>query len=423
MKIKLINHASILVDTGDVKILTDPWLSGSAFDDGWDLLVSSNVSINDIDFDYIWISHEHPDHFSISDLKKLKNKTKFIYQDSPDGKVRRWLEDNGHEVVILKDFQTVNISSNTKICCSRVDDDSWVMLSNGDKTLLNLNDCNLNSKKDLEKIKNKIGKVDVLLTQFSFANWVGNKNDNHLHKQSAELILNRITNQGKYLNAEYIIPFASFVRFSHIDNSYLNNSIVTVDTAVDYIKNTSKPIVLFIDETWKVGSKKDNKKSISKWFKNGYDMIPTHNLHKPKKIDIEILNENFIKYVNKIKNKNSFWLIKLLYFFGCLPSTIVYLEDLKCYIEFNIASKFRVIKNIKRYDISMKSESLLNIFKFEWGRGTLTVNARFNADYNNIWKFFRQTKISYANNVGKYFPRTLTFSEVLNSYKNKWLDE
>ena len=72
MKIEFINHACYIVDTGKVRILCDPWLHGQAFDRGWEHLVETPVKINDLDYDYIWISHEHPDHFSVQDLMRLK---------------------------------------------------------------------------------------------------------------------------------------------------------------------------------------------------------------------------------------------------------------------------------------------------------------------------------------------------------------
>ena len=36
-KLKLISHACVFVDLGEVKLLTDPWLFGNCFNDGWSL--------------------------------------------------------------------------------------------------------------------------------------------------------------------------------------------------------------------------------------------------------------------------------------------------------------------------------------------------------------------------------------------------
>ena len=74
--VKFINHASIIISNGNKSILTDPWYSGSSFDDGWKLLYENETDdiiniLNDVN--YIWFSHEHPDHFSIKFLKIMKN--------------------------------------------------------------------------------------------------------------------------------------------------------------------------------------------------------------------------------------------------------------------------------------------------------------------------------------------------------------
>ena len=52
----------------DMNILTDPWYNGNAFDNGWSLLYENKHKfiikvLNKTN--YIYITHEHPDHFSI----------------------------------------------------------------------------------------------------------------------------------------------------------------------------------------------------------------------------------------------------------------------------------------------------------------------------------------------------------------------
>ena len=87
--IRFINHASILLDE---KILCDPWYSGSIFLNGWNLLHENNVDINSIVPQYIWISHEHPDHFNPSDLLKIEEDKRptILFQKNDDGKVKNW---------------------------------------------------------------------------------------------------------------------------------------------------------------------------------------------------------------------------------------------------------------------------------------------------------------------------------------------
>ena len=72
--IKFINHASVIIGDGEKFILSDPWYSGEAFHKGWNLLYETKeTDVEEIltGITHIWISHEHPDHFSVPFFKKF----------------------------------------------------------------------------------------------------------------------------------------------------------------------------------------------------------------------------------------------------------------------------------------------------------------------------------------------------------------
>ena len=72
--LKFINHASVLISHGDKALLSDPWYQGDAFHKGWNLIheLEDDKIINLLNqVTHIWISHEHPDHFSIMFFKKF----------------------------------------------------------------------------------------------------------------------------------------------------------------------------------------------------------------------------------------------------------------------------------------------------------------------------------------------------------------
>ena len=77
MNIQFYSHACFCVENDNALLLNDPYMSGTAFNDGWDLIV------NDVVFDrfseknlFIYYSHEHPDHFSIPFLKSIERKNR-----------------------------------------------------------------------------------------------------------------------------------------------------------------------------------------------------------------------------------------------------------------------------------------------------------------------------------------------------------
>ena len=60
MQIDFVNHASLVITHGSVRLLSDPWLHGSAFNEGWALLSRTAFEAADFeDITHIWYSHEH----------------------------------------------------------------------------------------------------------------------------------------------------------------------------------------------------------------------------------------------------------------------------------------------------------------------------------------------------------------------------
>ena len=93
-QVELISHASVLISIGGLKILTDPWFVGTAFNEGWSLDPSPNFdTIKDklADVDIVWISHEHPDHLHFPTLKLIREflpqRVRIAFQETNSDKV------------------------------------------------------------------------------------------------------------------------------------------------------------------------------------------------------------------------------------------------------------------------------------------------------------------------------------------------
>jgi hypothetical protein len=64
--------------------------------------------------------------------------------------------------------------------------------------------------------------VDLLMFQFGYANWAGNKGDVDIPKHQQDLIDSKNEYAISKLSPKMIMPFASFVYFSHEENFYCN---------------------------------------------------------------------------------------------------------------------------------------------------------------------------------------------------------
>ena len=74
-----VNHACFQVRSDSALLLVDPWLEGPVFNNGWSLVdqsTSNAAMVEELNHAgvpvYIWFSHEHPDHFSISFIRNSR---------------------------------------------------------------------------------------------------------------------------------------------------------------------------------------------------------------------------------------------------------------------------------------------------------------------------------------------------------------
>ena len=171
--IEFVNHASFVMNLDNKRLITDPWLEKRVFNEGWQLLSETKFNYDDFkNIDYIWFSHEHPDHFMPLVIKKIpeeyRAKIKVLYQKTIDERVSTFCQSlNFKEIIELSPNEWYKISENTQIMCTPFGKgDSWLAVKNQNHTILNLNDCPVTSEKDLSQIKEMVGKIDILFHSF-----------------------------------------------------------------------------------------------------------------------------------------------------------------------------------------------------------------------------------------------------------------
>ncbi len=187
MKLTLINHACCKVETKSIGILCDPWVEGTAFNNGWDLLIKTPLDFDAImeNVSYIWVSHEHPDHFSIPFLSRVakthKDNVIVLFQKTRDKRVLKFCTSQGLQVQELEDRVSTKLNDEVSVVCGVCDFyDSWLYITDGKHSVLNINDCHTRSSKDAENIANAVPpEPTVMLAQFSYASWKGGRENAH----------------------------------------------------------------------------------------------------------------------------------------------------------------------------------------------------------------------------------------------------
>lgn len=404
--LKFLNHSCFVLTTSKTKIICDPWFNGTAFGNGWSLLNDNSHNINEIEFDYIWISHEHPDHFSIPTLLKLKKKCTFLFQETKDKKVKKFLESKSHKVIELKHKEATVFGDLelTSIACDGYDSSLLVKYPDG-KTLLNINDARVELNQHLANeilplLKNET--LDILTFQFSYANWAGNKGDKKIPRFLQHEADKKNDEAISKLKPKAILPFASFVYFSHEENFFWNdnNWLEHVFERYSSIESTlifpipDKSINLNITD--KIHYADSNKSALVFWKQKH------KNLQIKDKIKSRSLNqikESYVKFNQRINETNTFLKSakKGRNFF-----INIRIADLNTTIKAGlIQSSFEVVSEPE--SISVSSETVDFLFTQLFARGTVSINGRVSFNYDNAHMFFLFFFIPYANNIGIYF--------------------
>ncbi|HEX5731480.1 MAG TPA: MBL fold metallo-hydrolase [Blastocatellia bacterium] len=411
MKIRWVNHASFVLEFGDVKLISDPWLEGTAFNDGWALLSPTAFRYEDFaDITHIWFSHEHPDHFAPHVLKKIpvdyRRNITVLYQRTVDRKVAEFCRTlQFKEVLELYPDSYLKIGDGISLLCEKIrnESDSWLFIKTPEFTILNLNDCYFRRESEPVKIKQKIGKVDLLLCQFSYANWCGNKDRGQERKEAAGEKLNEMLMQAAVFQPRFVIPFASFVWFCNQDNYFMNYEVNRIGEAYNRLRAIQQvePIVLYPGFEWEIEHEYARSDEAIDLYQKDYEKVFDNPaiVASPSK-ELAELKAAAEAYRSRCLQKND--RLKLL---SLAPFTC-YLTDLRMSFSFSYRDGLVQCEcGPEDADLSLGSQALHYCFNFDWGFATLEVSGRFEkppkGDYNNVSQYLW---VSELMNRGKYVP-------------------
>ncbi|MCH7977321.1 MAG: MBL fold metallo-hydrolase, partial [Bacteroidetes bacterium] len=183
MQITYLGHAGFLVETREVVLVMDPWLSpGGAFDASWFQypcnhhlagLVQEKLADSSRKR-FLYISHEHKDHFDIAFLRTLTSDAfTFLVPHFRRPVLRERLAEIPSEAFVLCEhgerLELPGGYARLFLDDSELNRDSAIFVRLGDQTFLNINDCKLHDQ--LRDIAEEEGLPDAFAAQFSGATW------------------------------------------------------------------------------------------------------------------------------------------------------------------------------------------------------------------------------------------------------------
>ena len=423
-KLEFINHSCVIISNENTSIVMDPWIDGSVFNNSWNLLVKTpDYLIERLKkVDYVWFSHEHPDHFNPKNLTIFSKKTKFLFQETKDKRVVNYLSrisPNVKELSFEENFYLDKSFSIQAIPFQYLDSMSLIKINNF--RILNLNDCDIKNQKQLQIIKNLCGSIDLLMIQFSYAIGKSNKENKNERSEWSLEILNKLSKTISFLQPKNVLPFASFCYFSRKDNFYLNDSINKIGPTIEFL-NKNNPKINFFSfypgDSWDFKSEIDNKLSIKK-YENHYNEIT------PIKIDSKTFNlsESQIvakKFIENTKDKNN-----LFYFYNLFNKKFhkifFNVTDLNSIYEFNFTNGLIAANdfNFSKPYCSLSSESLYQLFNSGYGYDALIIGGRFEANKSGLYNMNKIFKFQAKNYQNIFYNYQNILSNLFNKFTNK----
>lgn len=408
--IHFVNHASYIQRHGKVRLLVDPWITGDAFHHGWSLLAPTTTPASVLeDVTHIWVSHEHPDHFTPAFFKSIPKERRgsitVLYQTTKDRKVVKFVEGLGFRVVELPNGSWHRVDEDFEVLCEPVPvGDSFLVTRSGGKTIVNMNDCAHVTQAQHRDIKRRVGHIDVLFTQFGYASWQGAPEDTALRRELAAAQLDRISRQVETLAPTHVVPFASFIYFSAEDNAYINDANNRIDAVYRHIDKLGvRPIVLFPSDEWEVGATHDSTSAIDRWMAV-FDNEPVR--HKAQSVSLDELTKLAEDYSKRMRDFHSPTMIRMLNAFrlGFFGPISIYLRDHERAVEFSVFDGLRPTASSRTAcDVTMHSETLGFVLKFDYGLNTLSVNGRMVTNTRGYKRLVRAFGLGTLKNDGRRF--------------------
>lgn len=221
MKIEYVGHASLFIDTGDVKIVTDPWFAGPAYCNQWHVFPKP-VNVNLLsESQVVLLSHGHEDHLHESSLNQLPKSAQVFYPYTWYGGTTEFLKSMGYsavtEVVPEKRFQ---LSPETFVTYIVNGMDSIIVIESKGQVLLNINDA-LHSYPPkiidlfIQSIKVRWPRIDTLFCGFGGASYFPNtihctgKDDVQIGEAREQLFAHNFCRIVDALKPQVAVPFAA----------------------------------------------------------------------------------------------------------------------------------------------------------------------------------------------------------------------
>lgn len=234
MKITYITHSSILIETEDAKVISDPWYFGPAYLNHWHVFPKPIDISYAKDVTHIIITHGHEDHCHFPTLRQLNTNAKVLLPYTWLAGLKEAFKETGFiDVVEVDSYQTITIGKYLKLTFIVNGLDSIFVLDYKGQIYVNLNDAfnatHLNFLKLFSKrLKMKWPKIDYLMCGVGGAGYFPNtihsrfKNDKEIGILREQFLMKLFCEFVVAFSPKIAIPFLPGFALVEKDKLWIN---------------------------------------------------------------------------------------------------------------------------------------------------------------------------------------------------------
>lgn len=317
--VDLLSHASLSIEYDGFRLLTDPWLDGPAFLDGWTQYPPPTCNIDNVtsETDAIWITHEHPDHLNPRTLDHFPDETPIYVPELNYQRLYTRLSGLGFEnVYSLPTDAPYQIADNIEAVCFESKstwNDSILAINCGGFKILNFNDAGVNWR-----VNKAIPNADLIAAGFAAGasgypitwNHLGIDKKKEMINQRNEQCLQQCKQIVEMFDADYLLPFAKFfelVQPEHESYRKLMEKNSPSDVREYFSGHSVAVLDLLPGESWvgqsnTINRRKDREQLFNEEFKREYLRERFNSQESVVHGSFALTHNELAEYFNKLSN-------------------------------------------------------------------------------------------------------------------------
>lgn len=241
MKFTIVSHAGMFVEVNGTSLIVDPWILGSCFFRSWWNYPKPAPWVTQLEeLDYIYMTHMHWDHFHGPSLRKLPRSATVLIPEAHFERMRKDVETFKFENIIeMPHGRTFKLKNGLEVTSYQYSlfMDSTLVISDGNTTLVDMNDCKLSGAPLRQLIANHPEPDFVFRSHSSssaYPHCVTADDPEVVRYRSQEDYLTEFTETARLLRARNAVPFASNVCFLHRETRKFNEYGVSPIAVKEY---------------------------------------------------------------------------------------------------------------------------------------------------------------------------------------------